>query len=380
MVQSVVGKINRTIYSLFKAHFLYFYNQINFEFNMLIPTKTSIKTTLLLLLFTIGGTYWASGSSILKNQPKNPASATSLFSPEQFSTTATAHFFIFDPVGLTSPDTVKTENSTEFKELKAEEFIIPARFAGNTFDFQVNSAISYYSFSHFVKNESKKIFFQAWLKEKELNRITSHTDSLRKVYANASSEQKDEISGLILKNEDLSLALNQEIPDLYQKFRDLENQYWQTASPFEVYRFQEKIQLFKDSIRQTFIWKKEQTTTISQKIPDTLHVYKSSQKNVINTDFTSGIIYKIQVGAFRGKLPDNAAKSIKKLSLLRKVEKEKDEKGITIYSTGNLKSYQEALIMQEQVKQEGMKNPTVTAFHNGNLISVNEARKLNNEL
>lgn len=66
--------------------------------------------------------------------------------------------------------------------------------------------------------------------------------------------------------------------------------------------------------------------------------------------------------------------------MLRKVENYIDEKGYSIYTTGNLKTYQEAVTLQNQVKQEGVKNPTVTAYFQGKKIPVEEAKKINKEL
>jgi hypothetical protein len=94
----------------------------------------------------------------------------------------------------------------------------------------------------------------------------------------------------------------------------------------------------------------------------------------------TGIIYKIQIGAYKGKIPETSNKLIKKLSIIRKVENFVDEKGFKVYTTGNLRLYPEAETMLSQVKQEGVKNAVITAYQNGKKIPVTEARKLNNEL
>jgi len=304
---------------------------------MLIQFSTSIKTTLILLLFTIGGLNLYAGIS---------------------------------PMSLLQNDTITTVIQPVSQ---ADASIVPENARKATINFQVNSKISYFSFSHFVKSESKRIFFNAWMKEKEVRKLSAHTDSLRKAYANSSDDQKEKISTLILKAEQQLMSLNEEIPVLYEKARNEENQYWQSASSDEKVKFQEKIKLYQDSIQQA--------TVLSTKkvLPDTITYYKAEPKPIVNTEPVSAIIYKIQVGAFKGKLPDTAAKSIKKLGVLRKVESYKDEKGITVYTTGSLKRYQDAVILQGQVKLEGIKNATITAYNNGKRITLDEARKLNNE-
>jgi hypothetical protein len=169
------------------------------------------------------------------------------------------------------------------------------------------------------------------------------------------------------------MTLNEEIPALYEKVRNDENQYWQSAPADEKAKFQEKIKLYRDSIQQATVTANQQT------LPDTITYYNAKPKPVANVEPVSAIIYKIQVGAYKGKMPETAAKSIKKLSMLRKVENYKDEKGVTVYTTGSLKNYQDAVTMQGQVKLEGIKNATIAVYNNGKRITLEEARKLNNE-
>lgn len=304
---------------------------------MLIHFTTSIKTTIILLLFIIGGLNLYAGSS-------------SGYLPQN--------------------DTITTIKPTVNQP---EVFILPENVSTESIDFRINSEVTYFLFSHFVKTESKKIFYTAWQKEKEVAKLSAQTDSLRKLYANSSDEQKEKISTRILKAEQQLLNLNEEIPVLYDQVRNIENQYWQSASSDEKTKFQEKIKLYKDSVQQA-------TATLNKQIQvDTFTYYVAESKPVANAEPASAITYKIQVGAFKGKLPDTAAKSLKKLSLLRKVENYKDEKGITVYTTGSLKRYQEALTLQSQVKLEGIKNATIAAYNNGKRITLEEALKLNNE-
>ena len=304
---------------------------------MLIQFSTSIKTTLVLLLFTMGG--------------------LNLYAD-------------ISPMYQLQNDTITTVKPAI---PQAGAFVIPENARKATINFQVNSGISYFSFDHFVKSESKQIFYLAWQKQKEVSRLSLQTDSLRKSYADSSDDQKEKISTQILKAEQQLMALNEEIPSLYEKVRNEENQYWQSASADEKTKFQEKIKLYQDSIQQATAALNKQT------LPDTITYYKAESKPVANTEPATAIIYKIQVGAFKGKLPDTAAKSIKKLGVLRKVESYKDEKGVSVYTTGSLKNYQDAVTLQGQVKLEGIKNATIAVYNNGKRITLEEARKLNNE-
>lgn len=255
---------------------------------------------------------------------------------------------------------------------------VPEKVQNEVINFQVNSEISYFNLSHFVKAESKQFFYKARMKEKEVLRLSQQTDSLRNSYANSADDQKEKITGQILSAEKQTLALNDEIPTLYEKAREIENQYWQMASGDEKNKFQEKIRLFQDSIQKSITQQVQQIAS-SQTFPDTITFYRADQKVVASEVPVTAVVYKIQVAAFKTKLPETTAKAIKKLEMLRKVENYKDEKGITVYTTGSLKTYQEAVTLQSQVKLEGIKNATIAAYNNGKRITPEEARKLNNE-
>lgn len=258
-----------------------------------------------------------------------------------------------------------------------DSITVPAALVKTPINFQVNSYIYYLNISNFIKEEAKRSFIQGWLKEKELNKLSFYTDSLRKAYSVASDAEREKISQQILQAEQVSVVLNEQIPAAFEKARTEENLYWQAASMEEINKFQQKIKRYEDSIAQ----KKQQA--LHTEVLDTITVYlptknykEPEQQAVVPT----GIIYKIQIGAFKGKIPETANKQIKKISIIRKVENYVDDKGVKVYTTGNLKSFAEAGTMLNQVKQEGVKNAVITAYQNGKKITVAEARKLNKEL
>lgn len=246
-------------------------------------------------------------------------------------------------------------------------------------DFQINSEITYLDISHFKKPESKQAFLEALAKQKELNLLTQKTDSLRKAYAASSDSQKDKIAASILESEQKLMALNEEIPALFDKARMAENLYWQSASATEKAQFIDRIRSVRDSIQQATI-KLNETQSVANTVPDTIIYYRADKLNEVVAEAAPAVVYKIQVGSFKTKMPDSAAKAIKKLEMLRKVDSFKDEKGITVLTTGSLKSYQEALTLQTQVKLEGIKGATISAYKNGKRITLDEAKKLSNEL
>lgn len=286
-------------------------------------------------------------------------------------------FILVSSVFANAQNLNKTGNDT-IPEIRTpqEIFSVPKRIENEVIDFRINSDIKYLSFKHFVKNESLKLFFQAWLKEKELKNLSKQTDSLRHIYSTADNQKREEISSLILQAEQKTINLNQEIPEMYEKARIQEDIYWQSATGDELAKFRAKTKVFADSLAQLAATKDKVNLLAETEKTDTLELYKPSANNSpAKVEEASPIIYKIQIGAFKSKIPDTANKLIKKLSLIRNIEKQTDSKGVTIYTTGNLKSYEEAVVLQNQVKQEGAKNPIITAYKNGKRIPVEDAKK-----
>jgi hypothetical protein len=313
---------------------------------MLIFLKHTIKTSLLILLFIsmvnylyafnlLNGAYPENGYIHLKN--------TGIYEDNK---KATDYYFI-------SNDTIKSgQNDAGMKLQTNENLSVPADLNRAPINFQVNSYIYYLNFKHFIKDEAKKLFIQGWFKEKELNKLSLYADSLRKAYTTSSDEQREKITQQILKSEQASVTLNEEIPAAYEKAREIENLYWQSASMYEINQFQQKIRKYEDSIAH------QKQQVLHKEVLDTITVYlpsKNHKEPEPKAEVPTGIIYKIQIGAFKGKIPETTNKLIKKISVIRKVENYVDEKGVKVYTTGNLRSYAEAGTMLNQVKQEGVK-------------------------
>ena len=326
-------------------------------------------------MFITTGTYLLAGNTQWqKNETSNQLNTENIGRKNDYKGTDMNYYF--------SKDTVLTGQSVigKMESSHNEKFSIPPDLEKIPINFTINSTISYLSFKHFVGNESKKLFFQAWLKEIELQKLSVQTDSLRKAYSVASTDQKEGIAEQIIKAEKQTIDLNGEIPDMYQKAREEEDRFWLTASPDEISKFQEKIKLYKDSIGHIAGTQIKQEA-ISSEIADTINLYKPSAKSAEKKVVVpAGIIYKIQIGAYKGKIPESSSKLIKKISIIRKVENYVDDKGMKIYTTGNLRLYPEAVTMLSQVKQEGIKNAVINAYQNGKKITVVQARKLNKEL
>ncbi|MBN2805296.1 MAG: SPOR domain-containing protein, partial [Prolixibacteraceae bacterium] len=93
----------------------------------------------------------------------------------------------------------------------------------------------------------------------------------------------------------------------------------------------------------------------------------------------SHIIYKIQIGAYSKDLPQYIEKLHRKLSILRKIDQHTDERGVTVYTIGEVANLGDALSLQEQIRTEGVKDAFVVAYNNGKRITLKEAKALKEE-
>lgn len=337
---------------------------------MLILSNQKIKTSFLILLFMTMGTYLFA------------------FIPSSFTGEKSGSLGLIalhEGVPLSIPEPGLSIHSDSLSDQQKENGDVATSGNGNSamysllvqtpINFRINSAINYRQLSHFMREDAKDLFFEGWLKEMELQKLSRHTDSLRKAYSTASPEEREKISAGILESEQKSMTLYEELPGFFQKAREIEDRHWQSASTDEIAQFQQKVIQYEDSIART------NRLTVLTEVHDTITMYTLAPvAEEKKAEAPTGIVYKVQIGSFKGKIPDASNKLIKKLSVIRKVENHVDDKGYKVYTTGNLKSYPEAVTMLGQVKQEGVKTALITAYRNGKKIPVEEAKKLNKEL
>lgn len=275
----------------------------------------------------------------------------------------------------TTPVQPTIDSTTVVIEKKLE---IPESLKDTIINFQVNSSVKYLKASQFRNSESLNAFIKAWQGEQELQVLLQKSNRLRAVYDSVSVDQKASIADQILKLEKGQYAKHQSINQNYAQARAMENQYWQQADPGSVKAFADRIQFMEDSIRQAKkaarIKKLEAEKPLV--LPDSLARTLAPQEPITPDN---DVTYKIQIGAYSKTPPDWVQRLFKKLSVIRKIDQYTDDRGVTVYTVGELKSYQDALQMQSQVRMEGVKDAFIAAYKNGERISVKEARKITEE-
>lgn len=260
-------------------------------------------------------------------------------------------------------------------EVQAPVLKIPKELKDSVIHFQVNSNIKYLKIDHFKDEWGLQAFLLAWQVEQELQELVEKTNQLRDEYDSAFASEKQEIADKILTLEKETYAKNKDISQNYLEARLKETSYWKQADPLTIRDFQEQVHLLEDSIRQAKEAARRKKLEVQQPLvlPDSL-VKTLAPTEALPPD--NGVRYKIQIGAYSRTPPDWVQRLFKKLAVIRKIDQYTDENGVTVYTVGELKSYEDALKMQSQVRLEGIKDAIVAAYKDGERIPVKEAREI----
>ena len=103
-------------------------------------------------------------------------------------------------------------------------------------------------------------------------------------------------------------------------------------------------------------------------------VYNNDNPIPINPKLPDGLIYKVQVGAFRNPIPQDLFKGFAPIS----AEKVRDD--ITRYRVGYFTSYNVANSAKNQVRGLGYRDAFVVALNNGSRITLSEARAMESSI
>lgn len=242
-------------------------------------------------------------------------------------------------------------------------------------NFNINDEISYLKLSNFKTAEGGLYFKEGSIKQTELDAIIKETEKLRSVYTSSDSRaERDSIGQQILELERKTYELKKVVNQLFSQAKTAENGFWQNASPVEKEAFIKELSVIKEEEIKNEL---ENNTVIDEPVlifTPVLADNAEEEKPAAKAN-TSGITYKIQIGAYSRGIPNNMKSVFNKISLIRKVDNYTDEKGVVVYTTGNLTTYDDAVVMQNQVRQEGIKDPIIAAYLNGKRINLEQAKE-----
>ena len=262
---------------------------------------------------------------------------------------------------------------TEPQIVQAAVAVVPA---GEKIKFSVNDEITYNATSNFKTDEGRNFFQEAGLSEAELKKILIRTEILREKYKTSETRaEKDSIGQLILSLEGESYELKNSVNQMFMQAKNAENGYWANASPEETESFIHELNASQNANSNKTVDVSPPSEII---IPPILIVDEDVKSDTPKAG-NSGVNYKIQLGAYSRGIPNTMKPVFSKISVIRKVDNYTDENGVVVYTTGNLTNYEDALAMQKQVKQEGIKDPVIAAYLNGKRITLEQAKELDKQ-
>jgi hypothetical protein len=100
--------------------------------------------------------------------------------------------------------------------------------------------------------------------------------------------------------------------------------------------------------------------------------YDAAKPIPVDPKMPEGLVYKVQIGAFRNPIPQDLFKGFAPLMA------EKVPSGITRYTAGLFVKEQEALLARNEIRTIGYPDAFVVAFLNGKRIGITESRKADN--
>ena len=272
-------------------------------------------------------------------------------------------------INSTIPDSIVPQPKIIEEPIETEVLSEPINFV-------VNAEITYPDTTFFKTKKGLKLYTEGTAKQEELEQTISNTDDLRKQYGSTTSyTERQTLGKQILDKETKIFQLRAAAEELLLKSQQEENSYWQDASYEEIEIFQKQAGEYLAAYNSQSI--PEKPDSIILVAPPIAPVNRTTASETDDTT-EDELIYKIQLGAYSRGLPAYVKRLFDKLSYIRKIENYTDENGIVVYTTGNLTNYDDAVKMQEQVRQEGVEDAYVVPYFNGKRITLSEAKEIAN--
>ena len=205
-------------------------------------------------------------------------------------------------------------------------------------------------------------------------------DQSRKAYRNTNApDEKKALAEKIVSLETDTYTIQDSVNALFASARSRESEYWGNASETESYNFnleQEKIIAIIESEKEETRLESQEQYISMENIPESFFEIYEQKSAAQDSKKNDQLIYKIQIGAYSRGVPAHRQRLFNKLSLIRKIENYTDEKGVVVYTTGNLTNLEDAEKMRNQIKQEGVQDAIVAPYFNEKRIPLEQAKQI----
>ncbi len=296
-------------------------------------------------------------------------------------------FVTSDPLSVTTP--VVSEPGPDDHAIDREQTTPPVniasrpvrnggRFSGPEFiSFRINERVTYLVEDMFQEETALQEYKAGKQKSLLLDSLVSDLELLRDRYHKTMDPTaRDTLGQKILRMESGVYTLKQESGTHFLRAVEIENSWWKDAG-YNVYRSYMQV---RDSLLQlrAEITKPDPPAEVSDtltnlpEIPgDTIQVQSNNSVVVENpVHQEEEITFKVQLGICGDRITPQRKKLLDKISKIRPVESYTNEQGNSICTTGNLTSYGDAMVLQNQVRLEGIRDAFVIAWKNGKRIPL----------
>jgi len=269
-----------------------------------------------------------------------------------------------------------------------EPLAIPALLDSQLIEFRLSPELSYRHISQFKVSKARDAYIEAWNSQKQLDSLILKTNQLRNRYTQLGlSSEKEEIASRIVQLEQDMMKLQPLIGEWFLTAQKKELEYWDHAPREQLFRLKQE----NDSILSNWEKKQETKKLAAENALRALEEEQTAKDSLVADSLQDNqnpaltlpsipentVVYKVQIGTYQGKLPAQVEKTFKRLSILRKIDKNTNEKGADVYTIGELSQFNDAVKLQQQIRLEGVKDAFVVVYHNGKRITLEEAKKMN---
>lgn len=99
----------------------------------------------------------------------------------------------------------------------------------------------------------------------------------------------------------------------------------------------------------------------------TQKVEVTPKESAVKESSSANRTYRVQIGAFKGEVPLETADKFFKLAA-KGIKNLKDNRGFTVYTVGDFKNRDEALVLKNEMIAKGFKDAFIVAFENGEIV------------
>jgi hypothetical protein len=242
-------------------------------------------------------------------------------------------------------------------------------------DFQINDRVTYLVEDMFRVPEAKNEFRIAQDKERQLDSLLNEVQHLRKQYHQSIKPSiRDSLATLIQNLEYRNLVLNTETGQHFYKSRKMEQEWWDKKGFEQLEEHQnwsDSLLALTKKINAPLLPEVQDTVKTIDIVPEVGDQESEMKNEVTEVDGAEDeISYRVQIGASDKGIPAQRRLQFNKLSKIRTIETMKLDNGMTIYTTGNLRNFGDAMKLQSQVRMEGIKDAFVIAVKNGKRINL----------